>query len=98
MRDGVCSVPWQKLSILEASNQIPLGENLVEGEPQVEVESLEQIVPLKDFVFSTDSLSGVQEIIATPAYSELLTDVRMDMFSHGVLQHGTYKHMGTTKY
>lgn len=70
---------WRTLSMATARQEWPLAEDLADGKHQVEVEPIEGLAAVDGFRFADQPLNAVLGSIFTGGYSELLTDVRVDL-------------------
>ncbi|NQU09446.1 hypothetical protein HQ590_01535 [bacterium] len=72
--------PPQQISCLTARRMIPLAEDLAPGPHGITVELREgRWAPIDAFVFATEALAGVVGTITAERYSELLTDVQIEI-------------------
>ncbi|MBI3866628.1 MAG: hypothetical protein HY290_32500 [Planctomycetia bacterium] len=75
--------PWKEIALATARQEWPIAEDLPAGEHQVVVEPVGTMSAVDGFRFAPEPLSGLFGTIVGSGYSELLTDVRADVFSEG---------------
>jgi len=81
---------WNDISVLTARREIALAENLPAGAHTVTVELTEGQGVIDAFRFAHSPLSSIQGSITASDYSELLTDVRADLYSGATLVKTAY--------
>lgn len=70
---------WQTVMMATARQEWPVAENLPDGKHQVEVQAVDGSPAVDGFRFADRPLNAVLGSIFTAGYSELLTDVRVDL-------------------
>lgn len=90
LRCRVDDRPAQDVWFATARQIIPLSENLPPGRHVVEVVAAERYSVIDAFVFSSQPLSVVQGVVTTDGYSELLMEVRAELFAGDKLIRSEY--------
>lgn len=73
--------PWQEIALATARQEWPIAEDLSPGEHRIVVEPVGTMAAVDGFRFAAEPLSGLLGTIIAAGYSELLTDVRAEVFS-----------------
>lgn len=77
--------PWQEIAHATARQEWPIAEDLPPGQHQVIVEPMGTMAAVDGFRFASQPLSGLFGTIVASGYSELLTDVRTELFTDATL-------------
>jgi len=91
LRVRVDELPWQELALATARSETILAENLPPGKHIITVEPVDGTAVVDAFRFSTKPLAGLTGTIVAADYSELLTDVRADLFQGDRLVRSEYE-------
>ena len=81
LRVRVDERPWQEIALAVARQELPVAEDLPPGKHVITVEPVDGFAAVDGFRFAPAPLSSLQGTIVTADYSELLTDVRADIFT-----------------
>lgn len=73
--------PWQEFALATARQEWPIAQDLPPGEHRVVPEPAGTMAAVDGFRFAPEPLSGLLGTIVASGYSELLTDVRAEVFS-----------------
>ena len=74
--------PWQTISLATARQEWPIAEGLPPGQHRVVVEPVGSLAAIDGFRLATEPLNGLFGSLFATGYSELLTDVRVDLFAN----------------
>jgi hypothetical protein len=80
LRVRVDDQPWRELAMATARPETILAENLLPGKHTVTVEPVGGPAAVDAFRLTKEAMAGVYGTIHASDYSELLTDVRVDLF------------------
>src|SRR5262245_61058678 len=83
LRIRVDERPWQEIALATARQEWPIVEDLPPGGHHVIVEPVGTMAAVDGFRIAPGPLSGLLGTIVASGYSELLTDVRAEVFSGG---------------
>jgi len=77
---------WKEIALIEAPKEVLLASDLEPGEHTVVVEPVGGSCAIDAFRFRAEPPGSVQGVITTDWFSELLMDVRVDVFRDGELK------------
>ena len=72
--------PWQELALATARSETIVAEKLAPGKHTIIVEPVGELALIEAFHFASKPFAGLTGTIVAGDYSELLTDVRLDLF------------------
>ena len=80
LRVRVDDLPWRELALATARSETILAENLLPGKHTIAVEPVGGFAGVDAFRTTNKPMAGLTGTIVASDYSELLTDVRADLF------------------